>query len=67
VVLVKDESGAEKRLEFTEPWQRGDERDVSFSADYPIGEQVELVDVHLSGLTCECADAEYPEQPRAQE
>lgn len=55
-VVVKDDDGAEKPLEFTEAWQRSDATDVSFSADYPIGEKVELVDVHLSGLTCTCTD-----------
>jgi hypothetical protein len=55
-VVVKDDGGAEKPLEFTETWQRADEKDVNFSADYPIGEKAELVDVHLSGLTCTCAD-----------
>ena len=54
-VVVKEESGAEKPLEFTETWQRSDDHDVSFASDYPIGENVELVDVHLSGLTCTCA------------
>jgi hypothetical protein len=66
-VVVKDESGAEKVLEFEEPWQRGDDQDVSFSADYPLGEHVELVDVHLSGLTCTCDDAAPPEPPPAEE
>ena len=55
-VVVKADSGAEKPLEFTETWQRSDDQDVSFASDYPIGENVELVDVHLSGLTCTCAD-----------
>jgi len=56
-VVVKDKSsGAEKPLEFTETWQRGDDQDVSFASDYPIGENVELVDVHLSGLTCTCTE-----------
>jgi hypothetical protein len=62
-VVVKDDSGAEKPLEFTETWQRRDEKDVNFSADYPIGERVELVDVHLSGLTCTCADPFAPPEP----
>ena len=68
VVVVKDDSGAEKPREFTETWQRSDERDVSFSANYPIGEKVELVDVHLSGLTCTCGDPfAQPEPPAAEE
>jgi hypothetical protein len=62
-IVVKDSSGAEKVLEFTEAWQRSDKQNVSFSADYPIGEQAELVDVHLSDLTCTCASATRPEQP----
>ena len=66
-VVVKDSSGAEKVLEFTDPWQRADDRDVSFSANYPIGERVELVDVHLSDLTCTCADVAHPLQPPAEE
>lgn len=56
-VVVKDESGANKPLEFDETWQRGDATDVSFTADYPIGENVELVSVRLRGLSCTCGDA----------
>ena len=68
-VVVKEKSGKEKPLEFTETWQRSDARDVSFASDYPIGEDVELVDVHLSGLTCTCADpfAKPAPQPPAEE
>lgn len=53
-VRVKDGSGEEKPLEFTEPWQRSDAKDVSFTGDYPIGEKTQIVDVLLSGLTCTC-------------
>ena len=67
-VVVKNKSGEEKPLEFTETWQRSDDRDVSFASDYPIGENVELVDVHLSGLTCTCADPfARPAPPAARE
>jgi hypothetical protein len=68
-VVVKEKSGEEKPLEFTETWQRGDDRDVSFASDYAIGEDVELVDVHLSGLTCTCADpfAQPAPQPPAED
>jgi hypothetical protein len=66
-VVVKDSSGAEKVLEFTEAWQRGDAQNVRFSADYPIGEQVELVDVHLSDLTCECARTTQPQRRPAED
>ena len=54
-VRVKGERG-EDRLEFSETWQRSDDRDVSFSADYPIGENAELVSVRLRNLTCTCSD-----------
>ena len=55
-VRVKGDSGQDQVLEFSETWQRSDDRDVSFSADYPIGENVELVSVRLRNLTCTCAD-----------
>jgi hypothetical protein len=71
---IKDDSGAQTPLEFTETWQRSDEADVRFTADYPIGENVELVNARLRRLTCTCADpatasnevediAVAPEQP----
>jgi hypothetical protein len=53
-VRVKDDSGVEKPLEFSQPWQRSDDQDVAFTADYPIGENVDLVSVSLRGLTCTC-------------
>jgi hypothetical protein len=55
-VVVKDESGADMPLEFKETWQRSDAENVSFAADYPLGENVELVSVRLRGLSCTCAD-----------
>ena len=60
---IKDDSGAEKPLEFSEIWQRSDDQDVQFTADYPIGENVELVGARLRGLTCTCADAASEEPP----
>ena len=65
-VRVKDESGAERPLEFSQPWQRSDDQDVAFTADYPIGENVDLVSVSLRGLTCTCADlvAQDEDAPR---
>jgi len=56
-VRSKDEGGADKLLEFSETWQRTDAQDVPFTADYPIGENTELVSVRLRGLTCTCADS----------
>ena len=66
-VRVKDDSGVEKPLEFSQPWQRSDDQDVAFTADYPIGENVDLVSVSLRGLTCTCtgllAEQEDPPAP----
>lgn len=56
-VRVKDESGELKTLEFSETWQRSDDQDVKFSADYPIGEDTELVSVRVRNLHCTCADS----------
>ena len=53
---VRDESGEIKTLELMETWQRADDKDVSFSADYPIGENVELLSARVRGLSCICAD-----------
>jgi hypothetical protein len=61
---VRDESGEIKPLEFSETWERSDDQDVKFTADYPIGENVELVNVRVRGLRCTCADppSEEPAQ-----
>jgi hypothetical protein len=56
-LLVKEENGQDKPLVFSETWQRSDDENVQFTADYPIGENTELLDVRLQGLTCTCADA----------
>jgi hypothetical protein len=55
-VRVEDASGAEKVLEFEETWQRNDNENVTFTGDYPIGDDTELVSVRVRGLTCTCAD-----------
>jgi len=67
-VRVKDENGEEKPpLEFSETWQRSDPSDVRFTADYPIGENAELISVRLRSLTCTCGDAAPEVQPLAEE
>ena len=54
-IRVRDDAGEVKVLEIPETWQRSDDKDVSFSKDYPIGENVELLSARLRGLTCTCA------------
>jgi hypothetical protein len=56
-VRVRDESGEIKPLEFEASWQRSDDQDVHLTADYPIGENVELMSVRVRRLRCTCADA----------
>jgi hypothetical protein len=58
VARVRDDNGEIKPIEFNETWQRSDDQDHSFNADYPIGDNVELMNVRVRGLTCTCADAE---------
>jgi hypothetical protein len=62
-LLVKDENGQDKPLQFSETWQRSEDADVLFTADYPIGENTELVDVRLQGLKCTCGDPVTVEPP----
>jgi hypothetical protein len=56
-VRVRDEGGTQQTLEFDETWQRTDDQDVSLTADYPIGENVELLSVRVRGMSCTCAAA----------
>lgn len=72
VARIRDERGEIKPIEFSETWQRNDSQDVSFSAEYPIGENVDLLSVRVRGLRCTCADTASPrstvttEQPSEQ-
>jgi hypothetical protein len=54
-VRVRDDGGEVKALEFDGAWQRSDAADVALTADYPIGDNVELVSARVRGLTCKCA------------
>ena len=55
VALVKDKSGGTKAIEFHEKWQRQDAGDAPFAGEYPIGDNVELVNVRIRNLLCTCA------------
>jgi hypothetical protein len=57
VVRVRDEKGEVNSLEFSDKWQRGDSQEVKFAADYPIGKDVDLVNVRVHDLRCTCADS----------
>jgi hypothetical protein len=55
VARVRDDNGEIKPLEFNETWQRDDTQDHSFNTDYPIGDNVELMNVRVRNLKCMCA------------
>ena len=55
VVRIRDASGESRTLEFSGSWQRTDDAPVKFTADYPIGEDVDLLGVRSKGLHCVCA------------
>jgi len=57
VARVRDDSGEIKPLEFAEKWQRDDKGNSPFTGDYPIGDNVELVNVRIRNLKCTCAEA----------
>ena len=60
---IRDDAGEVKTLEFEETWQRSDAKDVVVAKDYPIGENVELINARVRGLTCTCAaPSEVPAQ-----
>lgn len=56
VVRIRDEKGEINSLEFSDKWQRSDGPDVKFAADYPIGQNVDLVSVRVRDLKCTCGD-----------
>lgn len=54
-VLIKDENGEVQTFVFSESWQRDDDRPVAIAADYPIGENVELIRLRSQRLRCTCS------------
>jgi len=57
LVRVRDETGEVKTLDFLGSWQRDDDQPVKFGGDYPIGNNVDLVNVRVTQVRCTCADA----------
>jgi len=54
LVNIVDESGASRNLSFSETWEQKDDSPLTFSRDYPIGENVTLKRVMTQGIRCEC-------------
>jgi hypothetical protein len=58
VIRVRDQKGEVNSLEFSDKWSQGSAgQEVKFAADYPIGQDVDLVSVRMHDLQCTCADA----------
>jgi carbamoylphosphate synthase large subunit len=64
-VRVRDEAGGVVVIEFEEPWQRSDNQDARVAGDYPIGENVELLNVRIGSLQCTCGDPSAEEAETA--
>lgn len=56
-VRTANASGEQSTQEFPQTWMREDDQPVTFSAEYPIGENVDLVRVRALRLQCTCAVA----------
>jgi len=55
-VRTASESGELTTQEFGEPWSRDDDQSVSFSFEYPIGENSDLLRVRALRTGCTCAE-----------
>lgn len=53
-IRTLDESGELKTQDFSESWMRDDDQPVTFSDDYEIGEDVDLVSVRAVKIQCKC-------------
>ena len=59
-VRIRDANGESQTLEFPGTWQRADDRPVKFTTDYPIGANVDVVNVRSKSLHCVCAESGEP-------
>lgn len=57
-VRTTDAAGIVTTQEFPETWQRSDDQPVSFSADYAIGDDVDLTRVRTVRSRCLCTQPE---------
>lgn len=59
---VRDAANETKTLEFTEQWLRDDDKILTFSSDYSIGDNVDLVRVQVLKVECKCAKLDKAEK-----
>ena len=53
---IRTAEGEIETLEFPEEWQRDDDQPVAIEADYPIGENVELLRLRTRRVVCRCTE-----------
>lgn len=56
VASIRDDDGNRTSLSFPETWQTVGQASVTFERDYPIGENVTLMQIRSSRVTCSCAE-----------
>lgn len=63
-VRYRHDNGEMLAAEFPETWSRQDDQPVRLSRLYPIGDEVDLIQVRSRGLSCTCgAEAAEPAEP----
>ena len=65
-VVISDEQHELRTLNFSESWQRNDDKPVKFKADYEIGRNVELVRVKYIQSHCMCTDTSTDESQKSE-
>ena len=53
-IVYRGDDGESETDEYDETWEREDDRPVSTSKTYEIGDDVDLLRVRSRGLSCEC-------------
>ena len=55
VARIRDSAGETQTLEFEETFEHTDDQSMTVNRDYPIGQNVELVNLRTRGVRCDCA------------
>jgi hypothetical protein len=57
---IRDQAGETQTLEFEETFEHAGAQSLTVKRDYPLGENVELVNVRTRAVRCECVDQPTP-------
>jgi len=61
-VQYRDATGGSKLVEFDETWKRNDASDVTSEKDYFVGDDVDIMRIKSSNLSCRCDGPETIEE-----